>query len=271
MAHAFYQLTQVRSSIRAEGVARMAKVMKVDSCQPGCRDGREPDAPAEVAVMKRLATRAGEDQIAIAGRGELIQVTNDVGGTMVAGMITVRRHALDFGGPKSSPPPGSGVSDRSILTVHAARSRSSRRNADSSTRQPERFTVSFTAPGTIDCGTFEDQFTDFFDGAGATYFDSAGNPIRIVVRWEHHSNGTNSATGLTLHEHGHFTETIDLLTGTDTITGNEEIMNRPGSGVVVQDVGKVVIDAGGNVVFFAGGHKHSEVLPGDQLLCEALG
>ena len=161
MAHAFYQLTQVRSSIRAEGVARMAKVMKVDSCQPGCRDGWEPDAPAEVAVMQRLATRAGEDQIAIAGRGELIQVTNDVGGTMVAGMITVRRPALDFGGPKSSPPPGSGVSDRSILTVHAARSRSSRRNADSSTRQPERFTVSFTAPGTIDCGTFEDQFTDF--------------------------------------------------------------------------------------------------------------
>jgi hypothetical protein len=47
-------------------------------------------------------------------------------------------------------------------------------------------------------------------------------------------------------------------------------MNRPGTGVVVQDVGKVVTDADGNVVFFAGGRNHSEVLLGDQILCEAL-
>jgi hypothetical protein len=142
--------------------------------------------------------------------------------------------------------------------------------AGASARTPEQFTVSFTSPGTVDCGTFQDQFTDFFDGAGTTYFDSTGNPIRIVIHWEHHSNDTNSVTGLTLHEHGHFTETIDLLAGTDTITGNQEIMNRPGTGVVVQDVGKVVIDADGNIVFFAGGRKHSEVLLGDQVLCEAL-
>jgi hypothetical protein len=142
--------------------------------------------------------------------------------------------------------------------------------AGASARTPERFTVSFATPGTVDCGTFQDQFTDFFDGAVTTYFDSAGNPIRIVVHWEHHSNDTNSVTGLTLHEHGHFTEVIDLLAGTDTITGNQEIMNRPGTGVVVQDVGKVVIDADGNIVFFAGGRKHSEVLLGDQVLCKAL-
>jgi hypothetical protein len=142
--------------------------------------------------------------------------------------------------------------------------------AGASARTPEQFTVSFISPGTVDCGTFQDQFTDFFDGAGTTYFDSTGNPIRIVIHWEHHSNDTNSVTGLTLHEHGHFTETIDLLAGTDTITGNQEIMNRPGTGVVVQDVGKVVIDANGNIVFFAGGRKHSEVLLGDQVLCEAL-
>jgi len=81
---------------------------------------------------------------------------------------------------------------------------------------------------------------------------------------------TNSVTGLTLHEHGHFTETIDLLSGTDTVTGNQEIANRPGTGVVVQDVGKVVYDANGDLVFFAGGRHHSEVLLGDQVLCDAL-
>ena len=99
---------------------------------------------------------------------------------------------------------------------------------------------------------------------------SAGNLIRIVIHWEHHSNDTNSVTGLTLHEHGHYTETIDLLAGTDTLTGNQEIMNRPGTGVVIQDVGRVVYDADGNLVFFAGGRKHSEELLGDQVLCQAL-
>ena len=142
--------------------------------------------------------------------------------------------------------------------------------AGASAPATERFTVSLTTPGTVDCGTFQDQFTDFLDGKGTTYFDSVSNPIKIVIHWEHHSNDTNSVTGLTLHEHGHYTERIDLLAGTDTITGNEEIMNRPGSGVVVQDVGKVVTDADGHVVFFAGGRKHSEVLLGDQVVCEAL-
>jgi hypothetical protein len=135
---------------------------------------------------------------------------------------------------------------------------------------PLKESFSFSNIGVTKCGTFKDQFMDFFDANAATYFDSGGNPIRFVIHWEHHSNDTNSVTGLTLHEHGHFTETIDLLSGTDTITGNEEIMNRPGTGVVVQDVGRVVFDADGNLVFFAGGRKHSEVLLGDQVLCDAL-
>jgi hypothetical protein len=137
-------------------------------------------------------------------------------------------------------------------------------------RAPERFAFSFSNPGVLDCGSFEDQFTDFFTARGMTYFDRAGNPIRTVIHWEHHSNDTNSVTGLTLHEHGHFTETIDLLSGTDTITGNQEIANRPGTGVVVQDVGRVVYDANGNLIFFAGGRQHSEVLLGGQVLCDAL-
>jgi hypothetical protein len=77
----------------------------------------------------------------------------------------------------------------------------------------ERFTVSMTTPGTVDGGTFPHQFTDFLDGAGTAYFDSVGNPIRIVIHWDHHSSDTNSVTGLTLHEHGHYSKRIDFLTG----------------------------------------------------------
>ena len=139
-----------------------------------------------------------------------------------------------------------------------------------SAQPPVRESASFTFSDFIQCDGFQDQFTDFFNAKAATYFDSAGTPIRIIIHWEHHSNDTNSVTGLTLHEHGHFTETDDLLTGTATITGNQEIINRPGTGVVVQDVGRVVFDADFNILFFAGGRKHSQTLLGEQVLCDAL-
>ncbi len=46
----------------------------------------------------------------------------------------------------------------------------------------------FTFSDFIQCDGFQDQFTDFFNAKAATYFDSEGNPIRIIVHWEHHSN-----------------------------------------------------------------------------------
>jgi hypothetical protein len=125
-------------------------------------------------------------------------------------------------------------------------------------------------PGVIDCGTFEDNFVDFFSGTVTTFFDADGNPVRLVFHIEHHSNDVNSVTGLAIQEHGHFTASVDLATGTLTITGNSEVANRPGVGVVVQDVGRAVFDAENNLVFFAGGTKHSEVFGGDQVLCDAL-
>jgi hypothetical protein len=107
----------------------------------------------------------------------------------------------------------------------------------------------------IDCGTFVDNFVDFFDVRETEFFDAAGNPIRIVDYIEHHSNDVNSVTGLTLHEHGHFTNIVDLVSGVQSFTGNIEIANRPGFGVVVQDVGRFVFDANGNLLFFAGGSE----------------
>jgi hypothetical protein len=124
--------------------------------------------------------------------------------------------------------------------------------------------------GVIDCGTFQDNFVDFFSGTQTTFFDAKGDPTRLVFHIEHHSNDVNSVTGLAIQEHGHFTFTVDPATGTQTVTGNSEVANRPGVGVVVQDVGRAVFDADGNLVFFAGGRKHSELFGGDQILCDAL-
>ena len=139
-----------------------------------------------------------------------------------------------------------------------------------SAQTPERFAFTEQDPGVIDCGGFEDHFTDFFEVKGTTFFGDGDAPVRMVLNVVHHSNDTNSVTGLTVHEHGHFIETFDLRTGTVTVTGNQEVANRPGTGVVVQDTGRIVFDADGNVVFFAGGRNHSEELLGDQVLCDAL-
>jgi len=136
---------------------------------------------------------------------------------------------------------------------------------------PHRESFSFVGHGVVDCGTFVDAFDDFFSATDTVYFDRSGASIREVIHFEHHSNDSNSVTGLLLHEHGHFTVTIDLLTDRVTVTGNQEILNRPGVGVVIQDVGRQVFDADGNLVFFAGGRKHSQVLDGEQIFCEALG
>jgi hypothetical protein len=141
----------------------------------------------------------------------------------------------------------------------------------SSARPPTHETLPpFQAPGTIDCGTFEDNFVDFFSATLTTFYDRNGDAVRLVFHNEHHSTDVNSATGLTIHEHGHFTLTINLITGTATVSGNQEVANRPGFGVVVQDVGRTVFDAGGNLIFFAGGTNHSELFGGDQVLCDAL-
>jgi hypothetical protein len=137
--------------------------------------------------------------------------------------------------------------------------------------QRERSHWSVTFPGgVIDCGSFEDHFTDYYDVAETDIFDKGGNLVKVTYHIEHHSDDMNSVTGLTLHEHGHYTETDDLVAGTYTLTGNEEIINRPGRGVVVQDVGRIVYDSAFNITFFAGGRNHSEVLNGGQVLCDAL-
>src|SRR3954471_1402942 len=75
---------------------------------------------------------------------------------------------------------------------------------------PQTTTFSFSEDGVADCGTFQDHFTDFLSGTRTAFFNSEGNLREVVLHFEHHSNDSNSVTGLTLHEHGHYTLTIDL-------------------------------------------------------------
>lgn len=130
--------------------------------------------------------------------------------------------------------------------------------------------VSFTQSGTIDCGSFSDNFTDFYTGTQTTFYNAAGHPTRYIIHWKHTSNDVNSATNYTIHEHGSFTETIDLAANTDTLRGSSEIATKPGTGIVIADVGRVVFDASGNPIFLAARSKRSAFTGGDERYCSAL-
>ena len=98
--------------------------------------------------------------------------------------------------------------------------------------------------GSVDCGTFMDNYEDRYDVRETDEFDADGNLTRVLYHAAHTSDDVNSVTGLTLHEHGHFYEVDDFVNGTFTITGSQEVANRNGHGVVIQDTGRIVYDAG---------------------------
>ena len=124
--------------------------------------------------------------------------------------------------------------------------------------------------GDIDCGTFHDIFTDYYDVQEVDEYDADGNLIRITYKAFHRSDDRNSVTGYVLHERGRFNEVDDLIAGTYTLTGVQQKITVPGSGLVLQDNGRFVATLDGEPLFFAGSRKHSPFLLGDQVYCDAL-
>jgi hypothetical protein len=97
-------------------------------------------------------------------------------------------------------------------------------------------------------------------------YDAAGNPIRLQI----HGNleGTFSANGITLRQIERGQIFIDLVEGTETKVGLVFRVFLPDGGTVIADVGRLVFDAEGNLVFEAGPHP---ALHGDfAALCAAL-
>jgi hypothetical protein len=92
-----------------------------------------------------------------------------------------------------------------------------------------------------------------------------------VLHFVNHSTDTNSVTGVSFHEHNHGVFTFDYRTGVTTLNGAIIFATRPGVGVAIQDVGRLVFAADGTVVFEAGPHEVAGEF-GDPVTpyCEAL-
>lgn len=110
---------------------------------------------------------------------------------------------------------------------------------------------------------------DFVEtGTTRTFFDRAGNPVRALINAKFVGVITNSASGNTYRDPGYFSIIQDLQAGTETTLGLYFNIVVPGVGPVVEDVGRIVIDANGDVVFQAGPHQ---ILAGEDVdFCELL-
>ena len=137
--------------------------------------------------------------------------------------------------------------------------------AAASATAPTTTRFSFQQPGRIDCGTFSDNFVDYYSVTETTFYDTQGNATRVVDQVTHTSNDVNSVTGLTLHEHGHVTVTFYPATGVLVVDGLQLIMTRPGNGIVVVADGRRLFDADGNLV-----QRSGQSQADDQDYCNGL-
>lgn len=87
-----------------------------------------------------------------------------------------------------------------------------------------------------------------------TFFDKAGDPVRVQITVNYVGVVTNPETGQSVRDVSHQTIIDDLVEGTITQVGLVFSATVPGVGVVFHDVGRVVFDAAGNVIFEAGPH-----------------
>jgi hypothetical protein len=135
-------------------------------------------------------------------------------------------------------------------------------------KAPQAHQSSFQFSGVVNCRSFVDRYTDRYSIVGRTYFDHAGTAVRIIDHVRHTSTDRNSVTGLVVHQHDRYNIVTEVRTGILRVSGGLFRINRPGRGMVIHDVGRVVMDKDGNLIFTAGRHQ---VLGNDStVFCSAL-
>lgn len=114
---------------------------------------------------------------------------------------------------------------------------------------PDRFVEAFKkdVTGTVDCGTFEASITGTFSDRFTFFFDSDGNVTRFTeVVAAPNDVWTNTTTGKSITVRGHFVQVANRIPGTNeftrTVTGFRYLVNEPGTGVTIRDVGRIVYD-----------------------------
>lgn len=129
----------------------------------------------------------------------------------------------------------------------------------------------FTLPDII-CG---DNFTltEVMDSESiqvTTFFDKAGDPVKVATRANFFGTITNTATGETFPDHASFTETENIPAGTTTVNGVSYHYIVGGHGQIYAEIGhKISVTASGDVTF-QGGQADLASDPDLDTLCVGL-
>jgi hypothetical protein len=117
----------------------------------------------------------------------------------------------------------------------------------------------------LDCNWF-DVLLSFTDDVVVTnYFDKSGSFTRSAIKSKFSGTLTNSVTGTSAYETGHWT-LFAKADGTSRVTGLVLLIRVPGSGVVLIEVGAVTLgDKGGASV-----SGRPVITQGQNLICRAL-
>ena len=145
-------------------------------------------------------------------------------------------------------------------------------SADPPTRERFHDEGWFTLPD-IACDGF--TLTEVMDSEYVqvtTYYDRAGEAIKIATRANFFGTITNTASGNTYRDHASFTETIDLRDGTTSVSGISYHYIVKGQGQVFAEIGhKIwVTDSDPPEVLFQGGQDDYVNDPDLLSLCEHL-
>jgi hypothetical protein len=138
--------------------------------------------------------------------------------------------------------------------------------AEASSPKFHQSTFRFT--GRVDCGSFSDRYIDRYRMASRTFFAGSGRAVRRIDHVRHTSTDRNSVTGLVVHQHDRYNIKTNLRTGVMSVSGGLFRINRAGRGMVIHDVGRVVMDRNQNLIFTAG--RHEVLGKNSTVFCKAL-
>jgi len=128
----------------------------------------------------------------------------------------------------------------------------------------------FTLPD-IGCGGF--TLTEVMDSESVqvtTFYNKAGDKIKVATRANFFGTITNTLTGETFRDHASFTETMNLVNGTTTVNGISYHYIVGGRGQVFAEIGHKIFVTDTFEVIFQGGQDDLASDPDLLSLCEFM-
>jgi hypothetical protein len=140
--------------------------------------------------------------------------------------------------------------------------------ASAAAAPPDHFTDSGSYSGDASCGSFTNFWSGSFTVNGKTMFDKSGNPVMDVVHQSGSELNWRSGNSDSFTVYFDYNIVYDYATDTTSVNGKAIKVTYPGLGVLLHDVGKIVVGPDGELVAMHGPHDTFE--QGQDAYCNAL-